>query len=73
MKRSLLLLSSFVLLSAMAFATTSPSWEDIFDKHKKKRREAMPESGVVPMLVLSLGAIAGGLTLKQRRSAKTAA
>jgi len=73
MKRSLLLVSSFVLLSAMAFASASPSWENIFDKDKKKRREPMPESGVVPMLVLSLGAIAGGLALKQRRATKTTA
>ncbi len=73
MKRSLLLVSSFVLLSAMAFASASPSWHDIFDKNKKKRHEAMPESGVVPMLVISLGAIAGGLALKQRRGMKTTA
>jgi hypothetical protein len=71
MKRSLIFLSSFVLLSAMAFATASPNLRDIFDKNKKKHREAVPELGVASMLVLSLGTIAGALTLKQRRGTKT--
>jgi len=71
MKRSLLFVSSFVLLSAMAFATASPNLRDIFDKNKKKRRE-LPEFGAVSMLVLSLGTIAGGLAVKKRRGTKAA-
>jgi hypothetical protein len=67
MKRSLMFLSSFVLLSAMAFA--SPLTSII----NRKKNQAVPESGVVPMLVLSLGAVAGGLALKRRRATKTAA
>ncbi len=70
MKRTVMFLSSFILLSAMAFASTSLNWDSILDRHKKKQ-ESVPESGVVPMLVLSLGTIAGGLALKQRRT-KTA-
>jgi hypothetical protein len=70
MKRSLILLSSFVILGALAVASASPI-NDIFDR-KKKRRD-LPESGVVPMLVLSLGAISGGLALRQRRGTKTTA
>jgi hypothetical protein len=71
MKRSLILLSSFVILGALAVASASPV-DDIFDR-KKKRHDNVPESGVVPMLVLSLGAIAGGLALKQRRGTKPSA
>jgi hypothetical protein len=70
MKRSLLFLSSFVILGALTVASASVN--DIFDQNKK-RRDTVPESGVVPMLVLSLGAIAGGLALKQRRGTKTGA
>jgi hypothetical protein len=70
MKRSLLFLSSFVILGALTVASASVN--DIFDQNKK-RRDTVPESGVVPMLVLSLGAIAGGLALKQRRGTKTVA
>jgi len=63
-------LSSFVILGALTVASASVN--DIFDQNKK-RRDTVPESGVVPMLVLSLGAIAGGLALKQRRGTKTVA
>jgi len=71
MKRSLILLSSFLILGALTVASASPV-NDIFDRDRK-RRNTVPESGVVPMLVLSLGAIAGGLALKQRRGSKTVA
>lgn len=72
MKRSLIFLSSFIILGALTIASASPV-NDIFDNKNKKRRDTAPESGVVPMLVLSLGAIAGGLALKQRRGTKTTA
>ena len=65
MKRLLLLLSSVVLLSAISFASISPIF---FDPNKNKKKHAVPESGVVPMLVVAIGAIAGGLALKQRRT-----
>jgi hypothetical protein len=68
MKRSLLYLSSFVLLGAMAYGSVSPI---LFDDGRKKKH-AVPESGVVPMLVLSMGVIAGGLALKHRRMRATA-
>jgi hypothetical protein len=69
MKRSFMFLSSFILLSAMAFATATPSIWDIFDRNRKKRHESVPEFSAVPMLVLSLGTVAGGLALRQRRRA----
>jgi hypothetical protein len=64
MKRSLLYLSSFVLLGAMAYGSVSPV---LYVDDGRKKKQAVPESGVVPMLVLSMGVIAGGLVLKQRR------
>jgi hypothetical protein len=71
MKRSLLVLSSIVLFSAMSFASVAPDWFGIFDKNHNKRHQPLPESGAVPMLVLSLGVIAGGLTLRQRLASKS--
>jgi hypothetical protein len=68
MKRSLLYLSTFVLLGAMAFGSVSPVW---YVDGSKKKKQAVPESGVVPMLVLSMGVIAGGLALKHRRMRAT--
>jgi hypothetical protein len=68
MKRSLFYLSTVVLLSAMSFASISPSW---FGDGNKKKKRAVPESGVLPMLVLSIGTLAGGLALKHRRTGAT--
>jgi hypothetical protein len=79
MKRSLMFLSALLLFSSMAMASPSydSSWGSDWDKdhhhhhHKGGDPKAVPELGVVPMLALSFATMAGGLTLKRRRSAKT--
>jgi hypothetical protein len=70
MKRLWLFLPMLLMFSAMAFA--SPNWGDGWDQKKHHHPQAVPELGVAPMLVLSAGAIAGGLILKRRRNPKTA-
>jgi hypothetical protein len=55
-------LSGIVLLSSLAFASSDPGWGN-----RHKRHYATPEPGVVTMLCLSLGTIAGGLVLRHRR------
>jgi len=56
MKRSLLLcLSGIVLYSSMLLASTGP------------KRYAVTEGAIIGMLVLSLGTIAGGLVIRNRK------
>lgn len=69
MKRLWLFLPMLLMFTAMAFA--SPNWGDGWD-HKKHHPQAVSEFGVAPMLVLSVGAIAGGLILKRRRNTQIA-
>jgi hypothetical protein len=70
MKRLWLFLPMLCLFSAMAFA--SPNWGDGSDHKKHHHPQAVSELGVAPMLVLSVGAIAGGLILKRRRNTQAA-
>jgi hypothetical protein len=64
MRRMLLYLTGIVLISSLTFASSDPDW----DKHHHKHHYATPEPGVVTMLCLSLGTIAGGLALRHRRA-----
>ena len=65
MKRSLLFLSAIALLSSMVLASSRPD-DDRDGKHR--HRYATPELGVISMLALSAGTLAGGLALKHRRN-----
>jgi len=71
MRRLLLFLSVVFLYSAVAFAYPSANQPDWFNK--QRRKQTLSETGVAPMLVLSLAAIGGGLALKRRRSANSEA
>jgi hypothetical protein len=61
MKRSYLFLSTLLLISSMAFASSRPG------RGHDKPRYSTPEPGIVSMLGLSVGTIAGGLVLRYRR------
>jgi hypothetical protein len=62
MKRMLVCLSMIALFGSMALAKPKP------DQGGDKPRYATPEPGIMAMLGLSLGTIAGGIAL--RRHAK---
>lgn len=63
MRRSLLCLSAIVLFSSMVLASSRP---DDGREGKHKHHYATPEAGVISMLALSAGALAGGLALRHR-------
>ena len=70
MKRLLLCLSAVVLLGSMALASSRPDDDRDHDRDgKHKHHYATPEAGVISMLAVSAGTLAGGLALKRRRKA----
>jgi hypothetical protein len=61
MKRLLLCLSAIVLLTSTGLGSLRPD-----DRDKHKHHYATPELGVIGMLALSIGTVAGGLALRRR-------
>ena len=67
MKKSCAVICALVILSAIALGSSDP-WD-----RKKKHEHNTPESGAVPMLVLALSTVTGGVILKRRRNANNPA